>query len=157
MICVGEVLRDHVSVWIHETDLALRNYFINELLPSNLAPQQTLILMLLGARDGINQNEIAERLNREKTNVARIIANLEQKGLIRRESSEKDGRALRVFLTAEGKRLSDCVSPLVDEFYDVVTNGITDEELVMLSKILSKIRSNVCNRTLLGSSTKGET
>lgn len=37
--------------------------------------------MLLGEKDGLNQNEIAEKLKKDKTNIARMISNIEKKDL----------------------------------------------------------------------------
>lgn len=69
--------------------------------------------MLLGEKDGLNQNEIAEKLKKDKTNIARMISNLEQKGFIRRVTGER--RSLRVYLTDEGRKLCNIVIPLAEE------------------------------------------
>jgi DNA-binding MarR family transcriptional regulator len=134
---------DYISIFIHQTDLTLKNYMKNKLAPSNLAPEQTLIMMLLWEKDGLSQNDIAEKLNKDKTNIARMVLNLEQKGFIRRVSGGKDWRTLEVYLTDEGKELSNDVIPIADEFNELVCRGISNEEIILLKKILSKMCANV--------------
>lgn len=137
------VFHDYISIFIHQTDLALTNYVKSKLVPFNLAPEQNLIMMLLWEKDGLNQNEIAEKLNKDKTNIARMVFNLEQKGFIHRVCGEQDRRSLRVFLTRQGKELGNQIIPLAEEFNELVCKGISNEELMEVRRILSKMCSNV--------------
>lgn len=143
MIPLKLVFHEYISIFIHQTDLALTNYVKSKLAPFNLAPEQNLILMLLWEKDGLNQNEIAEILKKDKTNIARMVFNLEQKGFIHRVCGEQDRRLLRVFLTSKGKELGDQVIPIAEEFNDLVCKGISDEELMEVRRILSKMCANV--------------
>ncbi|MBP1155588.1 MULTISPECIES: MarR family transcriptional regulator [unclassified Paenibacillus] len=136
-------LHEYISIIIHQTDLTLTSYVKNQLAPYNLAPEQNLVMMLLWEKDGLNQNEIAEQLVKDKTNVARMLSNLEQKGFIQRVCPKNDRRSLRVYLTEEGKQLGNHIIPLTEEFNDLVNKGITNEELNELKRILTKISNNV--------------
>ncbi|MEK4029780.1 MULTISPECIES: MarR family transcriptional regulator [Bacillaceae] len=136
-------LHDYISIFIHQTDLTLTSYVKQKLSPFNIAPEQNLIMMLLWEEDGLNQNEIAEKLNKDKTNIARMVFNLEQKGLIRRISNEQDRRSLRVYLTNEGKELGNHVVPIAEEFNELICKGISKEELTEVRRILSKMCLNV--------------
>ncbi|MFB5189751.1 MarR family winged helix-turn-helix transcriptional regulator [Alicyclobacillus fastidiosus] len=133
---------EFISILIHNTDLIFTNYVKATLYPFNLAPEQNLIMMLLWEQDGLNQNEIADKLKKDKTNVARMISNLEQKGFIHRVTGE-DRRSLRVYLTDQGKELGDDVIPLIHQFNDLVCKGITDEEIEQMRRILLKMSANV--------------
>jgi len=135
-------LRDYIGILIHQTDLAFTNYVKKKLAPFNLAPEQNLIMMLLWEKDGLNQNEIAEKLNKDKTNIARMVFNLEQKRYIRRTCGE-DRRSLRVYLTDEGKELENHVIPVAEDFNETVCKGISNEELKQLRTILTKMCANV--------------
>ncbi|PLT28129.1 MarR family winged helix-turn-helix transcriptional regulator [Peribacillus deserti] len=134
---------DYISIAIHQTDLTLTSYIKNKLAPFNLAPEQNLILMLLWERDGLAQNDIAEKLDKDKTNIARMVLNLEKKGFIKRTISQYDRRSLIVKLTQEGKALGDKIIPLTEEFNQLVTKGITEKEIEELGRILTKMRMNV--------------
>ncbi|MBG9546053.1 MarR family transcriptional regulator [Cytobacillus firmus] len=134
---------DYISIAIHQTDLTLTGYIKQKLAPFNLAPEQNLILMLLWERDGLSQNAIAETLNKDKTNIARMVLNLERKGFIKRTISQSDRRSLIVNLTEEGKVLGDKIIPITEEFNHLVIKGITEEEIKELDRILTKMRRNV--------------
>ncbi|PLT33441.1 MarR family winged helix-turn-helix transcriptional regulator [Bacillus sp. V5-8f] len=133
---------DYISILIHQTDLSLTGLIKSKLAPLNLAPEQNLIMLLLWEQDGLSQNEIAEKLSKDKTNIARMVFNLEKKGFIRRDISQTDRRSLTVFLTDEGHELGKKVIPITEEFNRTVCNGITEEELKTVREILGKMRQN---------------
>ncbi|QGQ45112.1 MarR family winged helix-turn-helix transcriptional regulator [Metabacillus sediminilitoris] len=136
-------LNDYISIFIHQTDLTVTNCVKSKLAPFNLAPEQNLIMMLLWEKDGMTQNEIAEKLLKDKTNIARMVSNLEKKGFIKREPCEKDRRSLHLFLTNKGRELGHRVIPITEDLNKLVCEGITDEELSEVRRILSKIQENV--------------
>lgn len=134
---------DYISIAIHQTDLTLTGYIKKKLAPFNLAPEQNLILMLLWEQDGLSQSTIAETLNKDKTNIARMVSNLEEKGFIKRTQSPSDRRSLTVNLTQEGKALGDEITLITEEFNELVTKGISEEEIEEVRRILAKISANV--------------
>ncbi|KMY54135.1 MarR family transcriptional regulator [Bacillus sp. FJAT-27231] len=136
-------LQDYISIKIHQTDLSLTSLIKSKLEPFNLAPEQNLIMMLLWEKDGLTQNQLGEILNKDKTNIARMASNLESKGFIKRISSKNDRRSLELHLTSCGKELGKQVIPITERFNDIVCKGISEEELLTLEKILSKISLNV--------------
>lgn len=137
------VFNDYISIKIHQTDLILTSYIKSKLASLNLAPEQTLILLLLWEQDGLNQNEIAKKLVKDKTNIARMIGNLEKKGFVCRNINQTDNRSFHVYLTDEGKKLGKIVYPITEEFNEIVCKGITEEELKKVNEILLKMRKNV--------------
>lgn len=136
-------LKDYISIKIHQTDLILTSCVKARLEPYNLAPEQNLIMMLLWEQDGLTQNQIAETLGKDKTNVARMSANLESKGLIYRTDCPNDRRSLKLYLSPKGKSLSEQVIPTLEGFNDLICDGITKEEILLLENILSKMNQNV--------------
>jgi MarR family transcriptional regulator, organic hydroperoxide resistance regulator len=108
----------------------------------NIAPEQNLILLLLWEKDGLSQNEIAKRLDKDKTNIARMLSNLEKKELISRHINETDGRSFNVYLTEKGRKLGDQVHPITEEFNRIVCSGITKEELQIVNEALLKMQHN---------------
>lgn len=113
------------------------------LAPFNIAPEQNLIMMLLWEKDGLTQNEIGQKLDKDKTNIARMASSLEKKGFINRFTCPHDRRAQRLYLTDEGRKLGEKVIPIAEEFNRMVCDGISNEELMELKRILCKMRKNV--------------
>lgn len=135
--------KDYISIKIHQTDLALTSCVKAKLEPYNLAPEQNLIMMLLWEKNGLTQNQIAEILEKDKTNIARMSLNLENKGFIKRVGCPNDRRSLNLCLTPEGHVLSKQIVPTLEEFNDIICEGISKEELVFLENILLKFNKNV--------------
>lgn len=74
----------------------------------DLSVAQFDVLVQLGAREGITQQELADRLLVTKGNVSQLIARMARRGLIRRS---QEGRAMRLYLTEAGRRLRDEALP----------------------------------------------
>ncbi|MDQ0229320.1 MarR family winged helix-turn-helix transcriptional regulator [Metabacillus malikii] len=135
--------QDYISIKIHKTDLLLTNFIKTKLESYNIAPEQNLILMLLLENDGLTQQQLVIKLNKDKTNIARMAASLEKKGFIRRSESQNDRRSVTLHLTETGKALGDIILPISEEFNEQISNGLSKEELIELERLLTKISQNV--------------
>lgn len=62
------------------------------------------VLAILMDRDGAMITRLAEYALVEQSRLTRIIAQMDERGLVSRQSDAEDGRRVRVFLTAAGKR-----------------------------------------------------
>ncbi|PAQ13934.1 MarR family transcriptional regulator [Bacillaceae bacterium SAOS 7] len=136
-------LDEYISIYIHQTDLLITSEVKSRLAPFNIAPEQNLVMMLLWKKDGLSQQEIAEKLKKDKTNIARMLLNLEQKGLIRRVCCQHDRRSLKVFLTQKGDNLKEIIIPIAKEINKQIYKGISEEELQTVRSVLSKMRENL--------------
>jgi len=137
------LFKDYISIKLHKTDLNLTNFIKSKLEPYNLAPEQNLIMLLLWEQEGLTQNQLVEYLSKDKTNIARMTSSLEKKGFIRKIHCNDDRRSVKLYLTDAGKNLSKTVLPIAEKFNEVVTNGISKEELAQLEQTLAKMNQNV--------------
>ncbi|MCM3586742.1 MarR family transcriptional regulator [Mesobacillus maritimus] len=139
--------QDYISIKIHKTDLVLSGYVKAKLEPYNLAPEQNLIMMLLWEQDGLTQYQLGEKLDKDKTNIARMAANLEKKGFVERRHCPEDRRSMRLYLTSLGQELGGKIIPITEEFNDIVCKGISKEELLQVERLLLKMKTNIENST----------
>jgi DNA-binding MarR family transcriptional regulator len=87
--------------------------FYDELLqPTGLRITQFLILAVLAEIPAASVNELAERLDLERTAMGKTLGPLERDGLIRIEPSPADGRSRVVKLTSKGNRIFQHAVPL---------------------------------------------
>ena len=100
----------------------------------NLAQFDTLAHV--GAAEGIMQQELAESLLVTKGNVCQMLDRLERRGLI---SRRPDGRANRLFLTEEGRRLYEQVVPAHEGLVAEQLSELTPEEQRDLMRLLGKL------------------
>ena len=80
--------------------------------PTGLRITQFLILAVLAKVSGASVNELAERLDLERTAMGKTLGPLEWDGLVRIEPSPVDGRSRVVKLTSKGKRIFQDAFPL---------------------------------------------
>jgi DNA-binding MarR family transcriptional regulator len=80
--------------------------------PTGLRITQFLILAVLAKVPGASVNELAERLDLERTAMGKTLGPLERDGLIRIEPSPVDGRSRVVKLTPKGNRVFQEAVPL---------------------------------------------
>ena len=69
----------------------------------DITPEQWVIVDLLNNNDGVSQNDLANKSDKDAPTVSRIIDILERKTLIERKNVKGDRRKYHIFLTEEGK------------------------------------------------------
>jgi DNA-binding MarR family transcriptional regulator len=73
------------------------------------------------------------------SDVSRIVERLRLKGLVVRQSAEKDKRSVEVIITQKGLSLIDSIDPELDLLGKLLHN-LTHEETSLLNNVLDKIR-----------------
>ncbi|MBX3044735.1 MAG: MarR family transcriptional regulator [Candidatus Kapabacteria bacterium] len=113
----------------------------------DITHSQWLILMMLWMKDGRRQNELTELVYKEKTTITRLIDNMEKKNLLIRVPDLQDKRNKYVYLTNSGKELRDKLTPMVLNLNKKASEGLSDEELVNLKSVLTKIHNNLIDES----------
>lgn len=70
-----------------------------------LSPSQTTALATIDRHGPLTPSELALRERIQRPTVTRIVARLEERGLVQRTRDPQDGRSSLVALTAEGREL----------------------------------------------------
>ena len=70
-----------------------------------LSPSQTAALATIDRHGPLTPSELAVRERIQRPTVTRIVARLEERGLVQRTRDPQDGRSSLVALTAEGREL----------------------------------------------------
>ncbi len=99
------------------------------------------ILAVCGA-EGVSQEVLAKQLFVNKSNVARQIAALEEKGYVKRVQSPKDRRAFNVYSTEKGKQLYLKIKEINAEWRNLITENFTEEEREQLWRLTDKLYAN---------------
>lgn len=106
-----------------------------------LSLPQWVILSALWRKDGMLVSELAGYTQSNLPAVSRLIERMEKNGFVKREMDIADRRAVRVFLSAEAKKLSS----LMDFYHEVNTrlmDGFSKKEIDQLFKMLERIINN---------------
>lgn len=87
------------------------------------------VLMFLWREDGINQQELASRIFKDKSSLSYLLTNLEKRDLIKRVTDPDDRRNKQIRLTSKGVELKDKYIPFVDGILDDLTTKIQPEDV----------------------------
>jgi MarR family transcriptional regulator, organic hydroperoxide resistance regulator len=109
----------------------------------NITAEQWSVLSRLYEEDGLAQYEIAERISRDKTNVARILALMERRGLIERRIDSDDHRARKIYVTDYGHSLESDLVASAKEVLARAQQGFSDEDIQQLIQSLNRIFDNL--------------
>ncbi len=85
----------------------MQTVLTRELSPLDIKPPHLDILVNLYRFEGISQQELARKLLVGRSNISMTLPQMERRGLIERRGDARDKRVLRLFLTVEGRRVSE--------------------------------------------------
>lgn len=109
-----------------------------------------IILRLLSIYGEMNQQEIAECIYKDKSNLSRMCDVLEHKGYLTRRLDLKNNRVVKVLnITSKGEEKVEQVMDIALKLHNAATKGITEEEIEILKSVTQKIRDNL-NREIEG-------
>lgn len=104
-----------------------------------LSSGQPKILDYLYERDGCIQREIAAGCLIEPASVTSLLAKMEQQGYVERRQVKGDRRALRVFLTEQGRSMACRVRQVLEETERQALGDLNEEEKEILNALLQRI------------------
>ena len=120
-----------------------QRYFEREFSEYGLGQGTFAYLHLLLHRDGINQQELSERLRVDKATTTRALKKLVELGFVRRERDSHDHRAYRIFLTQKARDLEPEFMRARRVWTDLLADGFTQEERDSALKLLERMVDNV--------------
>ena len=85
--------------------------FHAEVRKAGLRVPEWRVLACLYDRDGSMITQLARIALVEQSRLTRIIAGMEEKGLVRRQSDPNDGRRVRIFVTPQGRDITGLLVP----------------------------------------------
>lgn len=101
------------------------------------------IIGLLWRRDGINQQEIAEIVSKDKSSVTYLINCLVKQGLVKRVEDKNDRRNRQVFLTPKGRQKIRTIFPWVLDLYQQAATDIGSDEIRNAISLVKKMTANL--------------
>lgn len=99
-------------------------------------------LIVVYANNGINQNELAKRMNVGKGSASKAIKYLLQNDLIYRKQAEDDNRIKNVYVTEKGKKIAERFNVVFLELNAKLVEGFSESEVTILRNMLERIYKN---------------
>ena len=103
-----------------------------------LTPALFAVLNVIGAREGVIQQELGAALGIDRSTMVSLIDQLESSGLARRQPSPTDRRAREIAITPKGRRALQRARVLISEVEDEVLAGLSADERRELLSLLRR-------------------
>ena len=92
------------------------------------------------ANPGISQDQLAQKICINKSNVARQAAALEEGGFITRVPCQKDKRVMRLYPTEKTVAMLPQIHQIMDSWENCLTKDLTDDEIEILAGVLERMK-----------------
>lgn len=116
-------------------DMALTGY--------ELSRTQWRLLAYVLRDEGMTQTELARCLELERASVGQAIDALERKQLLERTKAPGDRRVWRIIPTEKARQLLPALRETINEIYEQMFAGFSDEEIRQLHDLLNRIMTNL--------------
>lgn len=117
-------------------------FFDQVLSPYHIGSGQQFFLLRIMDQPGINLFELAEKGHYDKGTTTRAVKKLEEEKYIFRITDEKDRRISRLYVTEEGKQVIKQTERALEQWQNILTNGMAPEEQREAEKWFSKMAEN---------------
>ncbi len=141
-----------MSVRFHHAVYMTYNAQKNSLRPGmvriGLSPGQPKVLRFLSSHNNCMQKEIAEALDIEPATVSRLLANMEQNGLVVRSAPAERRRAESVRITEEGRTAFAQWETFCHTVEEQSLQGFSKEEGQKFLEFLCRMYQNLTGKSL---------
>lgn len=130
---------------LNKVHIALRQFMQQKFKEHNIDITFEMVQVMghLWHHDGVNQQEIANAIIKDKTSLTYLIDNLTRRNLVERREDANDRRNKLIYLTSEGYKLKEIIMVWINEMYDLAGRDISEDALLESMRILEKIHHNL--------------
>jgi len=145
MIELPPKLEDGLGYLVHHLMYALRRNFIraSDRAGMRITPDEMIVLVLVGQWEGLMQTELANMMVKDKAVITRMLSGLQERGLVRREADVNDRRAVRTYLTEQGREAVEALQPLLESFMRQSLGGVSQQDFDTTLKTMRAIIENL--------------
>ncbi len=113
-----------------------------ELAPLDISHAQWIVIMLLGDGAASTAAELCKILIYDPGAMTRLLDRLEKKGVLRRLRAGDDRRAVRLELTAGGRKLYPRILDTLVQVFNRLLHGFSKSEVQQLELLLKRMVAN---------------
>lgn len=117
--------------------------FDSLLKPHDMTMSQGWVLVHLIRENGMNQKDLAKRLEIASVTVSKLVDRLEARGYVTRKPDPEDRRSNRVYATDAAKDVVRIMTDTIREVDTIANQGLDDQQQEALHEMLQIIRNNL--------------
>jgi DNA-binding MarR family transcriptional regulator len=107
--------------------------------PLGVSSTQLGVLWFLEKKPGALLKDVSDGLGINASAITALIGRMEEAGLVRRQASAEDGRAVHLFATADGLAKAVAGKPILARLNARLTEGFTERESATVARFLNSI------------------
>jgi len=130
-------------ITVRQTMNQLAQQKIKDLHDREITYEMLQVLMVLWKKNQVNQQEVANTVQKNKASLTPLIDNLVKKKLVTRSEDPRDRRNKIISLTPTGNRYKDKFAPMMTEMYTLIKANIPDEKLRQTARLLLAVSGNI--------------
>lgn len=106
-------------------------------------PHAQCLIVLNRREEGATISQLCDACELDKAAVSRVVAELQEKGLVGRESPAEKHYRTPLCLTTEGREIAVHISTIAEAAVEAAGGGLEDEERQTFYRVLGQIAANV--------------
>jgi MarR family transcriptional regulator, transcriptional regulator for hemolysin len=128
---------------LHDVARLFRTYSNQRAREIQMTRAQWAVLVKLRTGQGVNQRELADRLDLAPITLARLVDKLTASGLVERREDVADRRANRLFLTPKADPILQRLDQLGEDVAGRAMTGLDKRAVEEITTGLERIRANL--------------
>ena len=141
--------RDRLPLALRAAYLAMHRCSDMQFAKLGVTADQFVLLATLARGHALTQRKLAARMPSDPSTVRAMLALLEERGLVSRNTHPTDGRARTVALTAAGLRKYRQVWKAGQAIRDQMVSSLSGEEARTLVKLLRRVAESLADATMV--------
>ena len=139
------ILNKQVGVYLNQSHCLFKQFIYKSFLANgfDITPEQFLVMDTLWDEGILNQQQIANYIQKDKNSVTKLLDGLEKRGLIERTATEIDRRSKHIVLTKHAETIKDNVVKVALQAVDHICNGISRKEISLFIDVLERMIENM--------------
>ncbi|CCM74995.1 MarR family winged helix-turn-helix transcriptional regulator [Rhizobium mesoamericanum] len=121
----------------------LRAVFDKIVRERNMTLPRARVFFTLNKKDGINQRELADKLELETPTLVRILDAMEGQGYVQRRVAGSDRRAKEIYITETGKVVAGEIDDIAVKVRAQVIAGIPENDLKTTLDVIRAMQANL--------------
>lgn len=105
--------------------------------------QMQIIGYIINNDKDVYQKDLEDVLNLRRATVSGVLQTMEKNDLIKREISVDDARSRKVILNDKARVIYRKNKERLDNIENIIKKGINDEELIIFSNVIDKMKINL--------------
>lgn len=142
----GGINMDNTLRLISQVRHAIQRYIIEGLAAQGVegvVPSHGDIMVHLFEHKTQTMGELAKKIKKDPSTVTALVKKLMDKGYVERMIDPQDKRANPIQLTAKGQALRPAFDEITKGIFEVLYQGITEEECTIFKNVLLKMYANL--------------